>query len=338
MAILVTGGGMIGSQVAAQLLMCGERTVIFDSAPPMAHLATVLEVDKVKIVKGDILSMPDILHAIRENGIDRIIHTAGLLLSGVKERPYDGCNINIMGTLNILEAAKITGIKRVVFSSTGLVSFGAIDGVSELPLREDFIMKCLSHRPKAIYPVTKLACEYIGLCYYDLFGVDFVAVRFGSVFGPWLGGMASSIPGRTIDQFMKPAIWGKKIVIEDPLLSYAGGTDFVYSKDTAKSCICACFADEGKMKTRVYNVTGGQFITFQELIDIVKKIFPGVEIEVKYISKTGSALFPYPTSKPRDISRAREEIGYVPEWDMERALRDYTDWLRKYQIQISSGG
>ena len=75
-------------------------------------------------------------------------------------------------------------------------------------------------RPKNIYPITKLTCEYLGLSYHDLYGVDFITVRFSSVFGPWLG-VTSGIPGRTIDQFAKPAVAGKKIIIEDTMLSYA---------------------------------------------------------------------------------------------------------------------
>ena len=333
MAVLVTGGGMVGSQIAAQLLERGESFVIFDSAPPMQHLATVADVNRIKIVKGDILSMPDILHVIQDERIDRIIHTAGFLLSAVRERPYDGVKVNIVGTLNILEAARLSGVKRVVFASTGLVSFGAQDGSSGEPCQEDFLMRCLSQRPKAIYPVTKLSCEYLGLCYHDLYGVDFVTVRFSSVFGPWLG-VTSGIPGRIVDQFVRPAMLGKKIVVENPLLSYSGGTDFVYVKDTAASCICACFADPAKIKNRVYNVTSGQFLSFQELMEIVKKVFPQAEIEVKHISKGASAGFPYPATKAKDISKSREEIGYVPQWDMERALRDYVEWLRKYQMQI----
>ncbi len=194
-------------------------------------------------------------------------------------------------------------------------------------------MRCLSQRPKAIYPVTKLSCEYLGLCYHDLYGVDFVTVRFSSVFGPWLG-VTSGIPGRIVDQFVRPAMLGKKIVVENPLLSYSGGTDFVYVKDTATSCVCACFAAPAKIKNRVYNVTSGQFLSFQELMEIVKKVFPQAEIEVKHISKGASAGFPYPATKAKDISKSREEIGYVPQWDMERALRDYSKWLRKYQTQI----
>ncbi len=333
MAILVTGGGMVGSQVAAQLIERGDTFVIFDAAPPLHHLSTVVDLSKVKIVRRDLLSMPDLIHTIRKERIDRIIHTAGMLLSGVRERPYDGINVNIIGTANVLEAARLEGIKRVVFTSTGLVAFGAVDPEWPEPVDVDFQMKFLTHRPKAVYPVTKVACEYIGLCYHQLYNVDFVTVRLGSVFGPFLG-IASSIPGRTIDQFIRPAIAGRKIVVEDPLLSYGGGTDYVYSKDTARACICACFAESEKIKRRVYQVTGGQFVTFQDLIDTVKTIFPKVEIELKHVSKTGAAGFPHPNTKSRDIGPSRDEIGYVPEYPLERALRDYAEWLGKYQHMI----
>ncbi len=333
MAILLTGGGMVGSQVAAQLIERGDEFVLFDAAPPLHHLSTVLDLGKLKVVRGDILSMPDLIHTIRKEKIDRIIHTAGMLLSGVRERPYDGITVNIMGTTNVLEAARLEGIKRVVFTSTGLVSFGAVEPKWPEPAEPDFQMKMLSHRPKAVYPVTKFACEYLGLCYHQVYNIDFITVRLGSVFGPFLG-MASSIPGRTIDQFIRPAIAGKKVVVENPLLSFGGGADYVYSKDTARACISACDAAPEKIKSRVYTITGGEFVTFQNLIDTVKRLFPNVEIELKHVSTTGAAGFPYPNTIPKDISLSRDEIGYVPEYPMEKALKDYAEWLKKYQGMI----
>jgi nucleoside-diphosphate-sugar epimerase len=101
--------------VAARLIEQGERPVIYDLAPPLEHLSTVLDLNKVKVVRGDILDVPDLFHTIEEEGIDCIVHTAGLLLSGVRTRPYAGVKINIMGTLNVLEAAKVFSLRRVVF-------------------------------------------------------------------------------------------------------------------------------------------------------------------------------------------------------------------------------
>jgi nucleoside-diphosphate-sugar epimerase len=121
-------------------------------------------------------------------------------------------------------------------------------------------------------------------------------------------------------------------VIEDPMLSYAGGVDFVYSKDTAKGAVCACLAEPASIKARVYTITGGQFVTFQNLIDTVRKLFPYVEMEVRHIAATGSAGFRYPSTQSKDISPARTEIGYAPEFSLEMALRDYSDWLRTYRL------
>lgn len=333
MAVMITGGGMVGAQILAQLVERGETPVLFDIAPPMAYLQTIVDVSKVKIVQGDIMSMSDVLRVIENEGIDRIIHTAGFLLSAVRERPYDGVMVNVQGTMNMLEASRLTGIRRFVFTSTGVVSFGAIEPGWPEPLVEDYAMKCVSHRPKAVYPVTKLACEYLGFCYHDLYNVDFVTVRLSSVFGP-CPGQASSIPGRSIDQFIRPAMRGERIVIQDPLLSFAGGVDYVYSKDTARGCVCACFADSASLKQRVYTIHGGQFVTFQDLVETVKKLFPKVDIELKFVAKTGSAGFPYPSTESKDLSRARAEIGYEPGYNLEKALRDYSEWLGKYQHLI----
>ena len=75
MTVLVTGAGMIGAQVAAQLIDRGEVPVLFDVAPPMKFLETVLDLNKVKIIRGDLLNMPEILRVVKEEGIDRIIHS-----------------------------------------------------------------------------------------------------------------------------------------------------------------------------------------------------------------------------------------------------------------------
>jgi len=329
MAILITGAGMVGAQIASRLLKMGKKPVLYDAAPSMDFLATVFDVSKVKVIRGDILDLPHLMLLIKEEKIDRIIHTAGLLLSGVRARPYAGLKYNIEGTLNILEASKLMGIKRVVFSSSVTVSYGIFNIPATAPFDEDFPMTCLGGRPKDLYPVSKLTGEYMGLCYQQLFGVDFVAVRFAGVFGPWIG-TASGVPGMFIDQFAKKAAFGKQIVVDNPLLTYSGGEDFVYSKDAANSMVLGCFAQKRKLKTRIYNIAMGKLYQFQDVVDIVKKVFPKVRIQIKTISSSAIAGLPYPREYPFDISRAQKELGYEPEYKMEKALRDYSIWLKKY--------
>ena len=144
MAVLITGAGLVGSLTAAKLVEKGERPVLYDVAPPMDHLATMVDLSRVKVVAGDILDLPELLRVIKAENIDRIIHTAGLLLAGVKARPYTGIKINIDGTVTVLEAARLMDIKRVVFTSSATVVYGLFNAPAKAPYEEDFTMRCLS--------------------------------------------------------------------------------------------------------------------------------------------------------------------------------------------------
>ena len=328
MAVLVTGAGLLGSQVSAALVERGETPVLYDIVYDWKSVSTTVDTGRVKAIVGDILDLPFLIDIMKRENIDRIIHTASLLLSGVKARPYSGVKVNILGTLNILEAAKIVGAKRVVFTSSAIVMTGARDSATA-PLQEDFTMRYLSQRPTSIYAITKLTAEYLGLSYQAAFGVDFAALRIGGLFGPW-GAAPSGVPARLADNFVRNATLGKPVIFDDPFFTFSGVHDFVYSKDVAKACLLACFADE--LKTRVYNVSWGKPLTFQDFIDVTKGLFPGAEIMVKEMAKGGMSNMPANVF-PYDISRARDELGYEPEFDLASAFSGYRDWLlRYYQI------
>ena len=129
------------------------------------------------------------------------------------------------------------------------------------------------------------------------------------------------------DAFVRNATFGNPIIIDNPLLTYSGVADFVYSKDAADACVGACFAKD--LPSRVYNISWGRPHEFQELVDVTKMIFPEVEIKIKEIAKTGYANQPM-NRFPYDISKARKEFGYEPHFHLESAFRDYAQWLRKY--------
>ncbi len=191
MSVLITGAGLVGSYAAAQLSGMGERVVLFDVAPSWENLRRVPGLEGVEVVRGDILDFPDLLRVIKEKGVNRIIHTAAFLTAGARERPYAAIRVNILGTANVLEAARNLDIERVVFTSSVTVYYGSYsetdEAVADEPQSEDFSFRAISQRPRGVYPTTKLACEHLGLSYRDLYGVDFVAVRFAGVFGPWQG-------------------------------------------------------------------------------------------------------------------------------------------------------
>lgn len=328
MAILVTGAGMVGGLAASEVLKRGEKPVLYDIAPPYKYLKTVTDLAKVKVVRGDILDIPCLIRTIQENQVERIIHTAGLLTAGVRENPYAGIVVNISGTAAVLEAARITGCQRVVFTSSGTVYYSSYAESVKGPYKEDFMMRVISDRPKAIYPITKLACEFIGLCYSDLYGVDFAVVRFGGVYGPWIG-LPSGVPARLVDKFLKNAAAGKPVVIDEPDFAFQGKLDLVYARDAARSTVLACMANN--LKTRVYNIATGDMVSVEEIIAAVKKHFPDTTVDYKIPVHRGFSGYTVP-DYPRDISAAKAEIGYQPEFGIDAGIADYLAWLRKNSL------
>jgi len=326
-AIMITGAGLLGAQIAAKFVARGDTPVLYDIAYDSRYLAATVDTTRIKTVAGDVLDLPLLLDTIRKEKIDRIIHTASLLDSAVRARPFTGVRTNVLGIVNVLEAARIMGLKRVIFTSSVMVQSGARDSLEDGLYTEDFMMKCLTNMPVNIYGCTKLMAEYLGLHYQKSYGIDFAALRVCGLFGPWFG-TASGRPSRFVDMFVKNAAFGKPVIIGDQSDTYQGVQNFVYSKDVAQACILACLTDN-ELKSRVYNVAGDKTYSFQEVIDIVSRVFPGVKVQVKEMSEIGWGNMPANWGY-YDISRARNEFGYEPEYNLEKAFTDYGEWLRRH--------
>ena len=325
MTTLITGAGIVGTLAAKKLVDMGERPVLYEIAPQMVNIESYLDINKVQLLKGDILDLPDLLRAIKGENVDRIIHTAGLLTAGVRERPYAGTKINLLGTVNILEAARVMNIKRVVFCSSNTIQMGTYWQPSDVPYVEDFPMTAIKGRPRSVYAALKLVSEWIGLDYQERFGVDFVATRFCGVFGPWKG-VPAGLPTRMMKEFIEKPLAGQNVYIDDPMLTWSGSEDLVYAKDAASSTVLACYADNPV--SRIYNITMGRPLRFDELIEVIKKTFPGVKVEIPNIG-AGSIGYPYSKEQPIDITLARKELGYEPEFDtLEKAIADYAEWIK----------
>lgn len=326
MTTLVTGAGMIGAMAALQLLDRGERPILYDVVPPHDFLSTVIDYGKVKVISGDILDLPHLITTIREEKVDRIIHTAGLLTAVAMVRPFSAIRANILGTATVLEAARLTGVKRVVFTSTAAV-YHAIPDPPSGTYPEDYASRNISDRQKGIYPITKLTAEQVGLVYSDQYSVEFAALRFAGVFGMWKG-TPSGVPGMLMDNLVKGSVMGKEVVLGDEMLAFSGGFDFLYSKDAAKSTVLACFAP--KLEQKIYNISTGKYYTLDETIEIVKKVIPNANITSRGREEERGLSGYAATHSPIDLSAARKELGYQPDYDLEKGVREYADWLKKY--------
>jgi nucleoside-diphosphate-sugar epimerase len=175
MAILVTGGtGFIGAQVARVLVQKGQRPVIFDINDRKTLLKGIEE--KVTVVKGDVSNYSHVLNVVKQYKIDIIYHLGSMLSVPSDADPWSSFRVNAQGTFNVLEAARILGVKQVIFSST-LGTYG-------LDIREEIIDDYTLQRPTLFYGCTKVFSELMGRFYKRKFGLDFRGVRYPAIVGP----------------------------------------------------------------------------------------------------------------------------------------------------------
>src|SRR4029450_4200677 len=153
-ATLITGLGLVGTSYAQLALKRGETVVFFDVAPRKDFLAKKLGDASVTVVQRDVRDLPALVETIQKHKIDAVIHTAGLIGGKVAQPIYTGMQINVMGTINVAEAVRLTGVKRLVQIST----FGIYDRRKgePNPIDEDF-----RRGPGEAYGKQKVAKELI---------------------------------------------------------------------------------------------------------------------------------------------------------------------------------
>ena len=128
MNILITGAGLIGSNAARHAVDAGNQVVLFDLAPNRDYIQKVVGKDKADVVAADMRDLPALLSTMEKFNVDTLVHTAGLIGGRVQENSYTGATNNILGTINVLEAARLRKLKRIVYVSTfGVYERGKID-------------------------------------------------------------------------------------------------------------------------------------------------------------------------------------------------------------------
>lgn len=321
MGILITGGmGVLGSMVTEELVTRGARPVLYARHPDRTLLPAAV-LDEVEYVRGDVLDLPNLVHAICRHRVTRIIHMAALLIGEAQENPYLGFKVNAEGTVNVFEAARMTDVARVVYTSSKSV-YGAVlppyGHPTYEPLPED-----APKNPVRVYDVTKLAGEHMGLNYVASFRLDVVILRFASTFGP--GKLARHGPVSWHSRIIENAMRGR------PARLPQGGDqpdDMIYHRDIAHAIVLACHA-EG-LPHRVFNIGRGQASTMREFADAVRRVIPGAQIEIgPGLDYYGSGI---PYYSVYDISRARKALGFEPRYDLEAGVRDYVATMQRLGI------
>ncbi len=317
MKVLITGGmGVIGSMVSERFVREGHRPVIM-ARHLDRNLIRSIE-DKVDIELGDVLDLPRLFSILQTHNITHVIHTAALVGAMSNQNPPMSIHINVIGTLNILEAARLMKVQRVVYTSAKGV-YGHIEGEyahpTFKPLPEDH-----PKRPVRIYESAKLMSEHMGQFYRRTYGLEFVALRFSMTYGP--GKTVRHGAMSILSQIIEGGHSGKAVRIE------SGGDqkeDMIYNRDVAHGIYLACTAP--RLAYDAYNIGMGTGYTLKDVAREVKRIIPGADIEV------GSGLHflggPTHYYSVYDITRAREDLGFSPQFPLAEGVSDYIETLKR---------
>ena len=319
MAVMVTGAlGALGSAVVRRLVSEGERTIAFDARDETSLIADLL--DDVQVEIGDIRDWSRLARVVAEGNVDAIIHMAALLPDEAQRNPRLALQVNVAAAGEVCELARVFGLRRVVFSSSKGV-YKRVTGEHAAPVYT-LLDESFAIGPDGVYDVTKYAAEQIGLNYAMTHGVDFVALRFAATYGPGRMARHGSLAIRS--SIVENAFHGVPTVVAQ------GGEqkdDFVYAKDVAQGVVKAYQA--GPLEHRIFNIGTGEGSTLAHAAEVLTRLVPGAEVEV------GPGL-DYGTGSGRycifDISRARAELGYEPEYDHEAGIRDYLDVLAAREV------
>lgn len=313
MKILVTGGtGLLGAAVGEKLIEKGLEPVLFDIALRDEQIAKIK--DKAEVIRGNILELSELLEVIREKKVHGIIHAAAILLSAAREIPYEAIRVNILGTANILEAARIEGMEKVIFSGSASVYHFSV--YRDRPITENHPIF-----PNDIYASTKLACEYLGENYSKLYGTKFISLRFASIYGPSYS--QGGYVGSWLHPLLTAMVTGKSHY--QIKRSPRRFNQYIYVQDAANALVKALLSDT---QSNVFNIGEGKLRTFDEVISQVQMLFPKQKIEIVEGPKKDASpidwVFPY------DISLAEKELGFKVEFPLEKALSHYIQWLREH--------
>lgn len=310
MSILITGGaGFIGTELTREYLRRGEEIVIFDKVLN----ETFTGEERVTQVKGDITNWPEVLNVIGTHNVDTVFHLAAILSAICEANPWSAVNINGMGTYYVLEAARLFGVRKVIFTS----SMGTYTVTQDTVVGED-----TKQTPMLMYGVTKVFSELLGLYYQRKFGIDFRGIRFPQLIGPhvktfgfgqynpWL--IEAAIKGEPFD------VWTSEDTVI-PLL---------YIKDAVRSLILLSDADESTLATRVYNV--GQIMpppTAKDVADAVKRYYPDAQINFKPDPKAVVVMKTIPMVIKGDV--AEQEWGWRVRYSLEDTVKDFIEEFKE---------
>jgi nucleoside-diphosphate-sugar epimerase len=314
-AILVTGGaGFIGSHLVEYFLKIGEPVRVLDnfSSGRGENLQYLPQKLHLEVIKGDISDFHTVLAAMK--GIKYVFHEAGLVSVPLSiQQPQTSFRHNTIGTFNIFEAARLSGVLRVIFASSAAV-YGKNNN---LPLKEG--MTCL---PLSPYALEKCYAEQLAELYYRIYGLSSTGLRYFNVYGPRqspqssYSGVISILVDRLLNR-KRPFIYGDGEQTRD----------FIYVKDVVNANIHSLEAGEGAY---VFNVGSGKSISIKQLFKLLQQILK-TNIKPKYLPPREGDIY----HSCADITQISQLLDWQPQWEITAALKEYLTITSRYTTTIT---
>jgi len=312
--ILITGGlGFIGLHTARRFLDVGEQVVLTQFRVRREPDFIKAEIGKRAFIETlDVTATHDVIDIVRKHRVTGIVHLAVPGLGALSAA--EDYRMNVMGFLNILEAARLFQVRRVSFASSVAVYAGLAEG----PFREDAPLPVHSGNPTETF---KKALEILGLHYASRTDLEVVQLRIGTPFGPLYHSLAA--PTSRIIHAAAKGVPADFTGARGGAPHQEDDTGAFYVKDCARAIQLLQMAD--KLSQRIFNISSEAPMKYREFVEAVKKVVPNAQIDLP----PGHG----PRNRPNaymDISRLKQEVGYQPEYSLEQGARAYIDWLRNH--------
>lgn len=309
MRTLVTGGaGFIGSNLVRFLLVEGHEVVVLDSLLS-GYRCNLEPFPEALFIEGDVRDGDVVERAVSE--VDVIFHLAASVGNRRSiENPIEDSEINVLGTLQILEAARRHEVRKVVFSS----SAGIFGELKTLPIRENHPVE-----PDSPYGASKLAAEKLCLAYAKLYPIESVCLRYFNVYGP---NQRYDAYGNVIP------IFAHQMVNHQPLTIFGDGEqtrDFVNVHDVVQANYKAAMTPG---LSGAFNIASGSRITINRLVELLKES-GNFDVNVRYGPPRPGDV----RHSLADISAAGNAFGYQPQVDLTEGLEEYMRWASKVMVE-----
>jgi UDP-glucose 4-epimerase len=316
---VVTGGAsLIGSHVADALLAEGAREVVlldnFALGTPetVAHLSGD---DRVRLIRGDILRINELYDAFKD--ADGVFAIAGFLTLPLSQNPPLGLAVNVEGQVNVFEACRYAGVKKVVFSSS-IAAYGEPEG--DQVIDESFPANLASYQPGSmLYSCTKLIGEALCKLYSTKHGIDGVALRYSTVYGErqHYRGVNALYIIQNYDKVMRG---------EPPVLPGDGSEvhDYIHVADIARANVMAMASG---VTGEVFNVVTGVETTVRRIAEIVLEV-TGRDLEPVCADDAGAVKATSSPSLKLSREKIKAMIGWEPQVSVEQGIRRLIEWRR----------